>query len=447
MTIMMVLMLVPIIAVCGVAIDRFRIITAKSTLQEASDMAAMAAAQAWRKNPNKTDAQLKIIAQKAFNLEPGISQFASTPEFNFIRTDGQFSVNTATTISKGLSSIVGFNDFRFQTKSIANVESPKLLEIAMVLDNTYSMSGTKLDSLKVAAQSVVDTLITPDSGNDVKIGIVPFSKYVNIGLGNRNKSWLDIADDYSETTYQCWDEYPDYTESNCRDENNTCYNDGVPYSCVERVCDIDWGDPVEVCGNDTVDYIWEGCVGSRDAPKDQQDDSYNLHPILGWFTSSCNSPITALTSNKTTLSNAIDVMFASEDTYIPAGLAWGWRVLSSQAPYSEGQSTAYMASHGGSKVLILMTDGANTRSPSYPAHSGYDETLANNLTKSLCDNIKTDEIHIYTIAFQVTDADTLSMLKDCASDSGSYFDPDNIDTLQENFQTIANRYVPIWFSK
>jgi len=61
------------------------------------------------------------------------------------------------------------------------------LEVAMVLDNTGSMAGTKLSTLKTAASNFVDTLSSaaarsadPDA---VKIGLVPFSMTVKVGSG------------------------------------------------------------------------------------------------------------------------------------------------------------------------------------------------------------------------------------------------------------------------
>ena len=51
-----------------------------------------------------------------------------------------------------------------------------------------------------------------------------------------------------------------------------------------------------------------------------------------------------------------------------------------------------------------MTDGANTRSPTYPGHDGGDAALANALTSETCTNMKAKpNVTIYTIAFEVTD--------------------------------------------
>jgi len=81
------------------------------------------------------------------------------------------------------------------------------LEVIMVLDNSGSMaSESRMTNLVAAAKCATNILMyteTVDSGNtciaapgatlveDVKVGIVPFTMYVNVGAGNANASWID----------------------------------------------------------------------------------------------------------------------------------------------------------------------------------------------------------------------------------------------------------------
>ena len=81
------------------------------------------------------------------------------------------------------------------------------LEVIMVLDNSGSMSReSRMTNLVAAAKCATNILMytdTVDSGNtcvaapgatlveDVKVGIVPFTMYVNVGAGNANASWID----------------------------------------------------------------------------------------------------------------------------------------------------------------------------------------------------------------------------------------------------------------
>lgn len=68
------------------------------------------------------------------------------------------------------------------------------------------------------------------------------------------------------------------------------------------------------------------------------------------------SNIAGLTSIKT----AISTMVASGATNVPEGLAWGWRVLSHGSPFTQGRPET---EKGNDKIVILLTDGANTYYP------------------------------------------------------------------------------------
>ena len=56
---------------------------------------------------------------------------------------------------------------------------------------------------------------------------------------------------------------------------------------------------------------------------------------------------------------AIDRMAANGNTNVPEGMAWGWRTVSSGEPFTEGRPEG---EKGNDKVVIVLTDGANTYS-------------------------------------------------------------------------------------
>jgi Flp pilus assembly protein TadG len=79
-------------------------------------------------------------------------------------------------------------------------------------------------------------------------------------------------------------------------------------------------------------------------------------------TSCTTTAITPLTDVTTTaglkkVKDAIAVMAANGATNVPEGLAWGWRTLSSRAPFTGGRPETV---RGNDKVVIVLTDGANT---------------------------------------------------------------------------------------
>jgi Flp pilus assembly protein TadG len=87
--------------------------------------------------------------------------------------------------------------------------------------------------------------------------------------------------------------------------------------------------------------------------------------------------ITALTDVTTTagkkvVTDAIDAMAADGSTNVPEGMAWGWRVVSSGAPFTEGRAET---ERGNDKVVIVLTDGANTYYT--PNSLGYNDLAGN----------------------------------------------------------------------
>ena len=79
-------------------------------------------------------------------------------------------------------------------------------------------------------------------------------------------------------------------------------------------------------------------------------------------TSCSTSPIATLADVSTTagvdkIKTAIDAMAPLGATNVPEGLAWGWRTVSSAEPFTDGRPDN---ERGNDKVVIVLTDGANT---------------------------------------------------------------------------------------
>lgn len=82
--------------------------------------------------------------------------------------------------------------------------------------------------------------------------------------------------------------------------------------------------------------------------------------------------ITPLTTSTTTLNTAIDAMQPNGATNVTEGLAWGWRTVSSTAPFTEGKVETRKDID---KVVIVITDGKNTYYT--PDSLGYTDYAAN----------------------------------------------------------------------
>lgn len=178
--------------------------------------------------------------------------------------------------------------------------------------------------------------------------------------------------------------------------------------------------------------------------------------------SSCTTtPITPLTdvtttSGMNTVLAAINAMAPTGMTNVPEGMAWGWRTVSSGAPFTEGRSES---EKGNDKVLIVLTDGLNTytdlgdsdpvgNKSSYAAYGyagvGYDggdtrmflgtssdvpktTYTSSNYTRAmnehmdeLCDNAKAAGTLVFTVGLDldpIADAAAITSLRACSSAS------------------------------
>jgi hypothetical protein len=167
-----------------------------------------------------------------------------------------------------------------------------------------------------------------------------------------------------------------------------------------------------------------------------------------------------LTANQGDVTTAISNMIAQGATNLQAGLMWGWRALSPGEPLTQGR--AYTANDN-QKILILMTDGENTYYPNskmlkswYGAwgfiskgHLGttstdqsYEESKMDERTALACENVKAEDITVYTVAFTGSGGipqATQDMLQACATDSSKYFLAADQTALLSAFQAIGDQ--------
>lgn len=441
------LMIIPLMALAGAIIDYSNASAIRAEMQVATDSAALAAAR-----EAKDDlAKMQTIAKDVYDnnlVRLGVvenSTIVASQIENGVRVDASYPMPTI------FLKFIGINKLDINIFSEIDISGSNL-EVALVLDTTYSMRGSKIANLKNAAKNMVDIIMEEETDGTVKIGLVPFSRYVNIGMSNRNEPGIEVPDDYevSRPDY-CRNTYPNSTRKcDRRRETYPCVIDGVATTCSRWVyynCTGSLGEPVWTCTpRSPQKYRWYGCVGSRDYPRNTTDDGYNLEKVPGLLMrwNNCKSnPLTRLTNVKSEIIAGINAMSARDYTYVPAGLIWGWRLLTDKYPFAD----AAPKDDNLTKVLVVMTDGANTISPTYPEHNGNNANIANNITEEICQNINDDGIVTYTIAFEVTDSAIKSLLQNCAGNGGSYFDASDSAELAVAFEDIADELLKLRVSK
>ncbi len=459
------------IVIGGAAVDLQRAFAARSHAQDAIDLAAVAAASS-----RHTDtANLKTAAEDWLGANAEFVNLNGAPEIDVQVVDiSRIDMTLTGTVRTFFMGLVGIETLPVEVTTAVERGAVDRVELALVLDNTWSMSEPdamgvrKIDALKSAARNLVDALMTRQD-ESVKVGVVPYADYVNVGLGRRSAPWLDVAPDSTRR----WTENRDAVPRTCemRNTRRVCTNgppktctragrDGVTetYNCTEQTCRNETVTPYEVCSGGTPASStprsettrWHGCVGSRRQGNARLHDT-GAQKYPGIMTTSstpnCLTEITPLTDRKSTVTSALTAMIINRggyrpSTYIPAGAIWGVNMLSPTEPLSE--AAAYQETNRNPrKIMVLMTDGANTMrfNPGDGTHS--DTSVAaqrratDDDTAAICTYAKSKGIEVYTVALAVGSSTARDLLQACASGDDHYFDARDSRTLAQAFADIA----------
>lgn len=446
----------PLLLSVGLAVDYSRHVAADKHLQELADAASLALASSREKDREK----LLRMAENTIQGNRSGARIENVRIASLETSDDWVDLELRGDIPTTFMNLANIQTLEVRASALAERAVTGSVEVALVLDNTDSMSYEgKIDTLKEAADDLVEKLFNEDKA-DVRIGLVPYAEQINVGTHNRGASWLSVPDDYSKKTTRTTEGYwyqPQRRTDNCKKwreaGSRQVERDGVWVTETwGRACQewemVDNGAKIWVPGKTTTtttNYKWHGCIGSRvDKGKLVLDDQSPSVKYPGFVTKNktCLTEILPLTKNENTVRNAIKAMTTDYDTYIPAGVIWGLNLLSPTEPLTEG--AAYDPfNKKPRKVMVLMTDGLNTirvkmSDGSYQAASaGGQRRQVNEDTKTACDNAKAQEIEIYSVAFKVDDADAKAMLLDCATDPDHYYDASDPDKLLAAFAGIA----------
>ena len=391
-SIILALAALPIMICAGVAVDYSGLSREQTRLQNSVDAAILAVGQDFEfKGKGKVRKELNAYLRG--NMEKEAYERIDNLDVDINRREHTLTVEAKGKFDTSFMMLAGKEKLNY--KAISQIMSAHGgAEVALVLDNTGSMGvDGKLDALKVAANNFIDTMIQRSGSDPVKIGIVPFSTHVNVGLSNRNASWISVPDDGAG-------------------------------------------------------QVWNGCVGSRDEPYNIEDRNYNKR-VPGIMNTVCAAEVTPLTNDKYLLQSKINGMIATGMTYIPAGLVWGHRILTNNAPFAEGVSQSVAKRDKIKKYVILMTDGANTVSADLPGsgdHNSSDIVRANNWTTSACSYVKGSGVGIFTITFGNLDNTIRNLMRDCATSKEYYFHAATGSELGSVFEEIRSSIVALHLS-
>ncbi len=446
----------------GAAADFASLNSKKNTYQNLADAAALAAASS-----GETDKAILEQIATTYVAEVNLTGDTLKTKLKFSKK-GHIRVTVQGQYKPLLMGMFGKKMSKVAAVAEAPLPASAPVNIVFVLDTTGSMSGARMASMKSAANDLLNELENLD-GDSVKVSVIPFAEYVNVGLSRRNEIWLDVNDDsVTPLPDSCY--YPVIGTTNCRVVNTpyiparpavpprTCYNDGVPYSCggsaarpavpagSREVCDRVYSS-TQVCRPRESTSRWRGCVGSRSAPWNARV-RYDGNKIPGLMNRWCGKEILPLTTDIGAAKAKITSLSASGNTYLPAGLAWGWRALTPSMPLTEADAKFKKNRRS---VMILMTDGANTMSQFGQLHvdmnnANYDSQQADTLSKKLCTQINNKNIELFSIAYEMSDITAKNILRGCASKPDMFFDARDASQLKKAFENIGASLIKIRLS-
>lgn len=445
--------LVLMLIIGGMAVDFMRFESRRAMMQGAVDSAVLAAADLDQQQSAElitTDYLTKSQAGNCLNGPVLVDE--SAVNYRSVSATCQLTMNTF------FLRLIGIDQLTATAESTA-IEGVGDIEISLVLDISGSMrdmtgggTTTKIEALRGAASSFVDSLLLPEYEDKISLSLVPYSWHVNAGE--------ELFGTLNTTARHGWSHCVDIPNSQY---GNTAWNNSVQLVHTQHV----QTNPTHA--TDT------GPVNQPTCPR------YSYEEII------------PLSQNATQLKNAIGQLQPRSGTAIYTGVKWGTTLLDPSfndnlealpngmiddvfadrpAPYPDPNNRA---SSDTFKYLVLMTDGKNSdvlrlreelyQTPSQIAHWNvfnmntftpavgtsfwtYVETTqtaaqGDPLMQSMCSAAKNAGIIIFGIGLYdnptaQASIDGAQQLRDCSSSAGHYFETQG-EELTEIFEAIAGQ--------
>lgn len=493
----------------AVSVDYSRALTEQSEQQYALDAAVLAASQHMGAADQDTSGQTTAAKFFKENMPSG-STAQVTVSLN--SDSGTICGNSVGSIATTFLNTRAAGEMQLDKIDVgANtcaVKGNGTIEVALVVDNSGSMSGTKIADLKTAAHELVDIVFAgTDGGDKVKVGVIPFAGSVNVGSVYANADWIDTGALSSthlenfdatpttrfslfaalgqtwggcvearpstvETPYDTDDTTPTNTLADTKfvpmfapDEPDDTNADAAGYDNYPNNYISDYGGTCPAAAQICVRTNRRTglCTQYQNATIPVAEAQSRVCKYAGAAISGggpnygCTTPaILPLTSTEATVEAAVDGLVASGYTNIGEGTMWGMRVLSPNAPFTDGRSYTDTENR---KILVVMTDGDNTYShqdnnPNQSVYgafgygskdrlgttyssTAYGASMDTKLTNA-CTTARAAGISVYTVAFGTgVSTDTLTLLQSCAGDADRAFVAVSGSSLIQAFQNIG----------
>jgi len=490
------LLAIPLAILVFALVDLGRISLQRRQMQDALDAATLMAAR----STAVSDAELEAVGDPAFLAEVSDLNFGlSEANASFRAGVNNHIIGSATaTVKPIIADLWTKSDFTVTATSDV-LRASRNLEVAVVLDITGSMSGTRIADLKTGAADLVDIVVKDAQAPFYsKVAIVPYSVGVNVGayadavrgpviaraITNISKANTAVVTSAGHgfivgdkvaisgvmgpaglngNIYSVTAASTNTFTINANTSNAPRYVSGGVATCNSSI------NPG--CSNFTftsANYTTETralstCVTERTGTYAYADIAPSVALVGRNYPTPSNNPcpgatITPLSSDRAALKAQINALSVGGSTAGQIGFAWGWYMVSPNFGYLWPAATQRPAPYNSKdlmKVVVLMTDGAfNTpyckgviakdAGSGSGGASDHINCLATNgdpftQTRKLCDAMKNPALNltIFTVGFDVGDSSAISMLRYCATDAAHVYFPANGSELKTAFKSIA----------
>ncbi len=453
------------------AADMGRVQIVSERLQMAADAAMLAAAR----DLGKSDATVRAVATQVFQANipadlAGITVQSFEVTFNSVDPvlATEIQVDASVRLPLLIANLAEFLGSAPPSIADVSVESRAVkrtmgAEVAMVLDNTGSMNGARIASLRSAATTLAQTLFgDKETVPNLLVSIVPYSATVNIGT--QHVDWLDPVWRTGLAVYlpTVWKGCI-MARSPALAETDDPAGDGKWFSPFywpsSRVTALGVAPAVFDAFHGASPNMWPILKSGNPAVDERQAAGNNgFGPNLG-----CPAPITPLTASRTEIMTAIAALEAWHrgGTMGNLGLVWGWRAISprwrglwrrADGSVIENAPLDYGTPFN-NKIVVMMTDGENQFfNKDFTSYKRASEVMTppeiDASMLRLCEKIKQSGAILYTIIFGGGfNAAVEARYRTCASDpvteerilGPKYFNAPTGAMLEQAFRNIGGQ--------
>jgi Flp pilus assembly protein TadG len=430
--------MLPIVLAVGFCVNLAQAYQVKSSLQAALDSAMTSTARNITTGAIKKEDARKAVEK--FLLGNSDGKFADKGEFvlDTLVTDDAAKTLEGTAYAYVDSAFPLFGKDPKVSVTSAALYSDKKVEIAMMLDITGSMKADrkkktdKIGDLQTAAKNAVGLAMKQnwDPQNPrVRVAIIPYAQAVNAGA---------LAGDVVFVEKAGGADLPPAEDAVVLAKADASGSDGSrPDNCsTERRTAKGQADT----SDDEPTALRVNNQGKKYRAKVNRDDRMTKCP---------QAEVIPLTADSVKLLATIETFEADGETAGGIGAQWAYYMLSPKwrttiRDAGLGNGPADINKNKIAKVAILMTDGefntafAGVKQGDEPILK--QDTRARTNAESICSAMKKDGIEVYTVGFQLTEANAKTVLKNCSTPDVSsikhYFEASTGAELDAAFSEI-----------